>query len=78
MAFPPLRHSDHVIVSVSTDFQSNSKQNALYCIACNYFCAGWDGLCYHSKDVPWENIFKLSSSAAATDICGWVQVGIDA
>ena len=29
------------------------------------------------RDVPWENIFKLSASAAASQFCEWVQVGID-
>ena len=29
------------------------------------------------RDVPWEDIFKLSASAAASDFCEWVQVGID-
>ena len=28
-------------------------------------------------DVPWEDIFKLSSSAAASEFCEWDQVGID-
>ena len=28
-------------------------------------------------DVPWEDIFKLSASAAAREFCEWVQVGID-
>ena len=28
-------------------------------------------------DVPWEDIFKLSASAAASEFCEWVQVGID-
>ena len=27
--------------------------------------------------VPWEDIFKLSASAAASESCEWVQVGID-
>ena len=27
MAFPPLENSDHVVVSVSTDFPTNSKQD---------------------------------------------------
>ena len=30
------------------------------------------------RDVPWEDIFKLSASAAASEFCEWVQVGIDA
>ena len=31
-----------------------------------------DGICDHLRDVPWEDIFELSASAAAL----WVQVGI--
>ena len=30
MAFPPLENSDHVVVSVSIDFPSNSQQDALF------------------------------------------------
>ena len=29
------------------------------------------------RDVPWEDIFKLSASAGASEFCEWVQVGID-
>ena len=29
------------------------------------------------RDVPWEDIFKLSASAAASEFCEWVQVGTD-
>ena len=29
------------------------------------------------RDVPREDIFKLSASAAASEFCEWVQVGID-
>ena len=29
------------------------------------------------RDVPWEDIFKLGASAAASEFCEWVQVGID-
>ena len=43
----------------------------------NYSPADWDGLCDHLRDVPWENIFKLGASTAASEFCGWVQVGID-
>ena len=34
-------------------------------------------VCDHLRDVPWEDIFKLSTSAAASKFCEWVQVGID-
>ena len=36
-----------------------------------------DSLCNHLRDVPWEDIFKLSASAAANEFCVWVQVGTD-
>ena len=65
MAFPPSGNSDHVFVSVFIDFPSNSKQVVpFHCIAYDYFCADWDCLCDHLRDVPWEDIFKLGASAA--------------
>ena len=77
MAFPALGNSDYVVVSVSIDFPSNSQQDVLFhCIAQDYSCADWDGLRDHLRDVPWEDIFKLSASAAASEFCEWVQVGI--
>ena len=77
MAFPPLRNSDHVAVSDSVDFPINSKQNApCHCIAYDYSCADWEGLCDHFRDIPWEDIFKLSASTAAKGFCEWAQVGI--
>ena len=78
MAFPPLGNSDHVVVSVSIDFPTNSQQDApFHRIAYDYSRADWDGLRDHPRDVPWEDIFKLSASAAASEFCEWVQVGID-
>ena len=70
MAFPPLGNSDHVVVSVSIDFPTNSQQDApFHRIAYDYSRADWDGLCDHLRDVPWEDIFKLSASAAASEFC---------
>ena len=78
MAFTPLENSDHVVVSVAIDFPSNSQQDApFHCIAYNNFHADWDSLHDHLRDVPWEDIFKLSASAAASEFCDWVRVGID-
>ena len=34
-------------------------------------------ICDHLRDVPWEDIFKLNASAAASEFCEWVQIGID-
>ena len=78
MAFPPLGNSDHIVVSVSIDFPTNSQQDApFHRIAYDYSRADWDGLRDHLRDVPWEDIFKLSASAAASEFCVWVQVGIN-
>ena len=78
MALPPLGNSDHVVVPVSIDLPSYSQWDApFHCIAYGYSRADWDGLCDHLKGVPWEDIFKLSTSAAAGEFCDWVQVGID-
>ena len=78
MAFPPLGNSDHFVVSVSIDFLINSKQDTLFHhVAYDYSHADWDGLRDHLRDVPWEDIFKLSASAAAREFCEWFQVGID-
>ena len=55
-AFPPFGNSDHVVVSVSVDFPSNSQQDTLFHrIAYDYYCADWEGLRdYESslRDVP--------------------------
>ena len=77
MAFPPWGNSDHVVVTVSIDFPSNSQCALFYRIACDYSHADWDGLCDHLRDVPWEDIFKLRVSVAASEFCEWVQVGIN-
>ena len=63
---------------VSIDFPSNSQQDLpFHCIAHDYSCADWDGLCDHLRDVPWENIFKLGACAASSQFCEWVHVGTD-
>ena len=78
MAFLPLENSDHVDVSVSIDFPTNSKRDApFHCMAYDYSRTDWDGLRDHLRDVPWEDIFKLSASAAASEFCQWIQVGND-
>ena len=68
MAFPPLGNSDHVVVSVSVDLPSNSQWDAsFHHIAYDYSCVDWYGDCDHLRDVPCEDIFKLSASAAASE-----------
>ena len=77
-AFPPFGNSDHVVVSVSIDFPTNSQQDTLFHrITYDYSRADWDGLRDHLRDVPWEDIFKLSASAAASEFCEGIQVGTD-
>ena len=70
MAFPPLGNSDHIVVSVSIDCPSNSQRDApFHHIADDYSRADWSGLRDHLRNVPWENIFKLGASAAASEFC---------
>ena len=77
-AFPPLGNSDHVVVVVSIDFPSYSQWDApFHRIAYDYSRADWGSLCDHLRDVLWEDIFKPSASAAVSEFCEWVQVGID-
>ena len=74
MTFPLSKNSDHVAVSVSIDFPSYSQRDLpFHCIVYDYSSADRDGLRDHFRDVPWEDIFKLSSSAAS-EFCEWVQV----
>ena len=78
MAFSLLGNSDHVVASVYIDFPFNSQRDApFHRIAYDYSRADWDGLRDHLSYVPWEDIFKLSASAAASEFCEWVQGGID-
>ena len=78
MASPLLGNSDHAVVSVSIDFPLNAQRDALFHgIAYDYSCAYWDGLHDHLRDVPWEDIFMFGVSAAASEFCECVQVGID-
>ena len=72
MDFPAPGHFDYVVV------QSNSKWGVpFHRIAYGYSYADQDGLCDHLRDFPWEDIFKLSISAAASEFFGWVQVEIN-
>ena len=63
MTFPPLENSDHVGVSVSIVFPSSSQQDA----SCH--CIAYDGFRDHLRNVPWEDIFKLTASAVAGECC---------
>ena len=69
--------ADHVFVSVSIDFPNNSQRDApFHPIAYDCSRADWVGLRNHLRDVPWQDIFKLSASAAASEFCEWAQIGI--
>ena len=65
MVFPPLENSDHVVVSISVDFPLNSKRDPpFHRVAYNYSGAYLEGLHDHLRVLPWEDISKLSASAA--------------
>ena len=75
MASPPLGNSDHVVVAVSIDFPSYSQWDApFHRNAYDYSPADRDGLRDHLRDVLWEDIFKLSASAAGGEFSERVQV----
>ena len=68
----------YVVVSVSIDFPSNLQRDVLFHhIAYDYSRADCDSLRDHLRNGPWENIVKLSASAAASGFCEWVQAGND-
>ena len=69
MTFLLLGNFDQVVASFQWDAQFHH-------ITYEYSCADWDGLHDYLRDVPWEDIFKLSASAAR-EFCKWVQVRID-
>ena len=52
MDFPPLGNSD-VVISVSIDFLSNSKADAVFHrLTYNYSCPDWNGPRDHLRDSP--------------------------
>ena len=67
MAFPPLGNSDHVVVFPLTFHHIHNGMPLFHRIAYDYSQADWDGLGDHLRDIPWEDIFKLSDSAAASE-----------
>ena len=75
MAFPPLENSDHVVVSVSIDFPANSKSDNHFIIKLMtiLILTGTVFMAFERL----EDIFKLGASAAASEICELIQIGID-
>ena len=60
------------------DFPSNSKGDVpFHWTAFGYSWADLDNLHFNLQDVPWEDIFELGASFAASEFCEWIQVGID-
>ena len=52
-----------------TTLQTREVDFPFHYTAYDYSLADQDGLCGQLRDIPWEDIFKPSVSAAATDIC---------
>ena len=78
MAFPPLANSDHVVFSVSIRVSIIFRTGCPISSHCLWlFWCYCDGLCDHLRDVLWKDIFKVSTSAAASEFCEWFQVGIE-
>ena len=49
---------------------------SFHCIVYDYSCADWDGIHDHLRDVPQENIFKISASAATIEFFEKLRVGL--
>ena len=64
-----------MLLSVFIDFPNSQRDAPFHRIAYDYSRTDWDGLCYHLSEVSWEDIFKLSVSAAANKFCEWVHSG---
>ena len=78
VAFQLLGNFNHVFVSVSIDFLSNSLWDVpLHCTAYDYSHVNWHDLHDHSTDSPWEDILRVGASVAAAEFYGLVQVRID-
>ena len=76
MAFPPLENSNHVVVSVSINFSVNSKHDALFPQLRQCIC-WWGWFLRLFEKCSMGGYLKFSASAAASELWGWVQVGID-
>ena len=75
MAFPPLGNSDHIVVSVSIDFPSNSQQDdPFHRIAYDYSHADWDSLRDHLRECSTWSYLWNCGSAAASEFYEWVQL----
>ena len=62
---------------IDYDFSSSQRDVPFHLIDYDFSSADWDGRCDHLRDIQWEDILKLSASAAASELCEWVHVGID-
>ena len=60
----------------SLTFHQIQNEVRFHCITYDYSCANWDDLHDHLRDVPLDNIFKLSAFAATSEFCDWIQTGI--
>ena len=45
-----------------------------HCIAYDYSCAAWDSLHNYLRDVSWEDISELSSSAVPTNFVSRIKL----
>ena len=75
---PPLGTSDHLVISVDTDFMVKStNEHPYHRNVYSYRKADWDGFRDYLRDVPWQTIFGYNVNKAAKEISDWIQIGID-
>ena len=75
MASPPLGNSEHVIVSVFIYFPSTSQRDAPHSLWIFSCWLGWSSWSFERSSM---GVYLLRASAAASEFCEWVRVGIDA
>ena len=59
-----------------TFLQIQKRMPPFHRTAYDYSLVVWDGTRDHSRDIPWEDNFKLNASAAGPDFCESVQIGV--
>ena len=72
--FTPWENSNYVVVTVSIDLSFFHIWSRILLFIVHVIISDWDGLHYHLKDAPLENILILGASAAAAEFCEWVRL----
>ena len=74
----PLGKSDHAVVDVEINLNISAANDSPYHRTLYSFHRGdWDSFRDFLRDMPWNDIFKLSADECAKEVVSWLQEGID-